>query len=54
MTKSQWLAFVAYTVILFAAVVADMFTAMPRWQIGIAAVLSVAAVGWLLSGRGKR
>ena len=55
MTKSQWLlAFAAYTVILFIAVGLDTFTAMPRWQVGLAAVLSIAAVGWLLSDKRKK
>lgn len=54
MTKSQWLAFVAYTVILLAAAATDATTELPRWGIGLVAVLSIAVVGGLLSFKGRQ
>jgi high-affinity Fe2+/Pb2+ permease len=49
MAKSHWLAFAAYTVILLSAAAIDAATALPRWLIGLAAVLLVVLVGGAIS-----
>ena len=49
MSKSHWIAFSAYTVILLAASVIGAITTLPFWQIGLAAFLLIAVVGTVLS-----
>lgn len=54
MAKSQWLAFLAFTVILLAAAWIDATTTLSRWQIGLIAVLAIAVVGGALSFKPRK